>query len=512
MTEGIQNQIDLLLVYPPWTVLSSRGILANALPPQGILSIAAHAEREGYNVKVIDIHVERMDKQTFYSLIKKYNPRLVGISVLSQMVAVTHALAKEIKMISNNCKIMVGGVHAELFPETMLQNSSIDYVIRGDGEGPTLKLLQGQELCKIESLSYRNISNTKVIHNVNQKIVMDLDEYPIPAYHLVKMDKYFPSATSYKNLPATNVIMTRGCPGKCTFCNSANTVLRSHSPRRVFEMIKTLRSNYGIRQIQFYDDTFTVNKKGVYELCNLLIEDKTDITFTCYARGDCWSEDIAKILKKAGCHQVLVGIETGSEKIAKVIRKPIRKEKYKRLVDIAHKYNIEVRAGFIIGNMEETFETMDETLQFAIDLEVDFFQLNINTPYPGTQLFIDADREGRIKHKNFKLYGQSLPIVELDDLSADDILNFSKKAFRKFYMRPVQIFKQLKRIRKLEHIKNLISAFNLLIANAKINKEPEWADWNSANEEDFYDLEFHGNDVSQVKEFANLNYKVRESA
>ena len=162
------RQVDLLLVYPPWTVLTSRGILTNALPPLGILTIAAHAERHGYNVKVIDIHAERMSPDDFYEMVKEYNPRFVGITVLSSMIAVTHALAKEVKDLNADCKVIVGGVHAELFPEEMLSNPSIDYVVRGDGEEPILALLDGERDEDILGISYRNSADTDIVVNLPQ--------------------------------------------------------------------------------------------------------------------------------------------------------------------------------------------------------------------------------------------------------------------------------------------------------------------------------------------------------
>ena len=158
-----------------------------------------------------------------------------------------------------------------------------------------------------------------------------------------------------------------------------------------------------------------MNKKGVLELCRLIKESDLDITFSCYARGDCFSDEMARALKSAGCHQIMMGIETGSDRIAKIIRKPIEHEKYRQVVEIAHRNDIEVRAGFIIGSLGETWETMVESLNFAIELDVDFFQLSISTPYPGTQLFKQALEEGRIVHTDFKLYGQSDPLVRLDD-------------------------------------------------------------------------------------------------
>jgi len=265
------------------------------------------------------------------------------------------------------------------------------------------------------------------------------------------------------------------------------TTLRWRSPQRVFEQIQALRERYGIRQVQFFDDTFTANKVGVLELCRLIREAKLDITFSCYARGDCFSDEMAKALKSAGCHQVMIGIETGSERIMKVIQKPINKQKYADVVKIAHAHDIEVRAGFIIGNMEETWETMEESLQFAIDLDVEFFQLSTSTPYPGTALFKQALEEGRLRHTEYKRYGQGEPVVRLDQLSDEQIAAFERYAWRKFYLRPRQLFRQVKRATSFRQVLDLYHAFSLLIMNKVLNADPHWAQWDRETEAAQYD-------------------------
>ncbi len=499
-------KIDLLLIYPPWTVLYTRSVLTNALPPLGILSIASYCEQQGFVVRVVDVHAERISPDQLREKISEMKPRFCGICVLSSMIVASHAIARDVKTIVPSCKVIFGGVHPELFPERVLRNSAVDYVVRGDGEETTLALLKGVDAGKILGLSYRGAGN-RVVSNPAQEIVMDIDKYPMPAYHLIQMDKYFPSATSYKNLPAANMIMTRGCPGKCSFCNSANTVLRSRSPMAVFRQIKELREKYGVRQIQFFDDTFTVNKKGVLELCSLLREDKTDITFSCYARGDCFNDEIAAALKSAGCHQIMVGIETGSEKIARVIQKPINKSRYYSLMKTARKYGMEVRAGFIIGSLGETWETMQESLDFAIDLDVDFFQLSVSTPYPGTQLFKQALEEGRLESLDFKYYGQSLSLVRLDDLSADDLRKFERHAWRRFYLRPKVVFRQLARLTNLRQVKDLFNALNLLYSSHRSSKIPKWQEWDEAQEDSFLDIDA----VQSSEDLKRLTFQVRKT-
>lgn len=501
MTSPIHSRVDCILIYPPWTVLQGRAFLTNCLPPLGILSIAAVLLEQGFSVKVIDVHAERMSPIRLRELLREYRPRYAGISVLSSMVVAANMIAKIVKQEVPDCIVVMGGVHAETFPECMLQNSAVDLVVRGDGERPMADIVAGKPWDQIQSVSFLR-SDATAHHTPLQDIVMDLDQYPMPAYHLVDFKRYFPSASSYRNLPAINVLMTRGCPGLCTFCNSAKTTLRCRSPQKVYEQIQHLRKVYKICQVQFFDDTFTVNKQAVLELCRLLRENKVDITFSCYVRGDCFSEEMAKALKSAGCHQVMVGVETASDRIMKIIHKPIKKERYADLVRIAHKYDIEVRAGFIIGNLGETWETMEESLQFAIDLDVDFFQPSINTPYPGTALFKQALEEDRLKHMEFKRYGQGLELVlRLDDLTEKQVLEFDRYAWRKFYLRPRMILRQLSRISNFRQIKDLYNAFSQLIMSTIVNSDPDWMEWDQGTEEAQYDRQvIHRNPIRLTHE------------
>jgi radical SAM superfamily enzyme YgiQ (UPF0313 family) len=479
---------DLTLVYPPWPVLDDRAILQNSLPPLGILSIASYAESLGYGVSVIDVHAEKLDDVALRERLLLDRPSVVGISVLTNMSIPAHKIAVICKESLPNCLVIMGGVHAESMPERMLQNSSVDAVIRGDGEEAIADILSGLPFSQILGLSYRN--DGVVTHNSPRPVEMDLDKFPFPAYHLVDFKNYFPAVGSYRNLPAINMLMTRGCPGKCTFCNSAKTVLRSRNPALVVEQIKLLRTKYGIRQIQFYDDTFTVMKRHVLEFCDLLRKENLGVTWTAYIRGDCFSGDMARAMKHAGCHQVLIGIETGSDLIAENIGKPIDKKKYKEAVQIAHANGLEVRGSFIIGNKGETWMTMCETLEFAIDLDIDLFQLSISTPYPGTALFKEASDSGTLRHKNWYKYGQGEVIVQQDQISDSDIHRFERLAFRKFYLRPRIILRTLMRSVNLRHVRDLILAATiLLLGKHKKKGGHSWECWMNLRESDFFDVD-----------------------
>jgi radical SAM superfamily enzyme YgiQ (UPF0313 family) len=352
MLKGTMNRkTKVLLIYPIWVTAAGRGRLQRMLPPLGVLSIASYLETFGHEVRVLDLHGSPMHPDQFRAYVKNFQPDYVGITVLSNHFVAAHHIATICKQEAPSCKVITGGVHAEAYPEQMLRNLSIDAVCRGDGEEVMAEVVSGKNFSEIAGLSYLN-ADKKVVHNPLREMNENLDQYPFPAYHLIDLKKYFPAVGTYKNYPAINALMTRGCPGKCTFCNSARTVLRGRSPEKMVELIEHLRNEHGIRQITFYDDTFTANPKSVRTFCNEMIRRKVDVTFVCYARGDMFTEEFAELLAKAGCHQILLGIESGSVQLTKAIGKPIDQQKYKRVVDTAHKFGNEVRGAFIIGNLE----------------------------------------------------------------------------------------------------------------------------------------------------------------
>jgi anaerobic magnesium-protoporphyrin IX monomethyl ester cyclase len=443
----------VLLVYPIWVSEGGRGRLQRMLPPLGILSIASYLESKGYDVHVVDLHAEQLRPEQFRDVLRALRPRFVGVTVLSSHFVPAHYVAAMCKQEVPDCKVFCGGVHAESCPEEMLRHRAFDAVGRGDGEELMLELVQGRPYADVAGLSYRD--DNRVVHNPPRPVEMDLDRYPFPAYHLIDLNNYFPPVGTYRDLPAINLLMTRGCPGACTFCNSAKTTLRGRSVAKMIELVKMLRYEHGIRQFSFYDDTFTATPKAVREFCQRMIDEKIDASFVCYARGDMFSESMAALLAKAGCHQVLLGIESGSATLMQKIGKPIDKQKYRDVVRIAHAHGIEVRAGFIIGHYEETLETMRESLEFAVDLDVDFFQPSIMTPYPGTQLYAEAKAKGLLLHEKYELYGQGEVVMKMKHLQPEDVHDFYKRSFAGFYLRPRAVWQQLQRLRSWHHARDL---------------------------------------------------------
>ena len=463
MSSSSDSRTRVSFIYPPWITHANnfRTPLQNTLPPLGALSLAAVLEADGHHVCFTDVGAEGLDPEVLTRRVRDERPDFVGISVLTPMAVPALRIARIVKEELPDCAVVLGGVHAELFPNEMLRCGAVDVVVRGDGEEAMRQLVAGVAWSEIGGLSYRD--GVEVVHNAARPLRMDLDVYPFPAYHLAPMDRYFPPIGTYKQLPALNMLMTRGCPGKCIFCNSAFTTLRTRSAERVADEIEYLHRDFGIRQIQFYDDTFTVMRRNAERFCEEMIARKLPVSWIAYVRSDCFNEKLAALMKRAGCHQVLVGVETGDDDIAQTLRKPIAKERTRRCVKTAQAAGLDVRASFIIGSPGETHETLERTLRFALELDAELTQWGISTPYPGTQLFEWAKAEGRLKTEEWSEYDLSSLLVELDGLSEQEVFDFERRAMRACYMRPRAIARRLRRVTRPRQLLELLHAFFVLI-------------------------------------------------
>lgn len=481
--------IDALLINPPWISNDHNiwhGIKAS-MPPLGLLSIAAFAERAGFTVRILDLHVERWTIAQFEDYLRTIRPRVAGITMMTATAIAANRVAQIVRRHHENATIVVGGVHAESMPTECLRNSAIDIVVRGDGEETFNQLLAGVARHSIRGISYRRGNNA--VHNPAADVIADLDSLPMPAYHLVPMDKYHPALGAYRKLPAVNMLMTRGCPGKCTFCNSAETQLRARSADLVVEEIALLRRTYGIREIQFYDDTFTVLRKNCLRFCRLMKERKLGVSWTAFVRCDCFNAEMAKALKEAGCHQVMFGVESGDDEILRNIRKPIDKARTLEAIRLAKRFKLEVRATFMLGNPGETVESMQRTIDYAVSLDPDLALFNITTPYPGTQMFAWAKERGYLETEDWGQYELSNTIMRLPTVTYNEIREAYDRAHRTFYRRAVVAWRRAKRIRNIDQLLDNIRGFLYIVARFNVfHRDANRREWIAGVKEDFWNV------------------------
>lgn len=445
--------MDVLLINPGWMIREGNiwKKISGSMPPLGIAYIASYLSGKSVNVRIIDVQAEKLPVEALLDSVKA-SPDFIGITATTMTVKSGLETASLCRSRFPGSKLVMGGVHPTIMPEDVLKSPDIDFVIRGEGEKPFYELISGGDIRAIKGLSYKKEGG--FIHNPDGALVEDLDTLPFPAYNMLPVRNYIPALGSYKRLPAISIITTRGCPGKCTFCLGSylGGRVRMHSTRYIIDEIKMLIRDYGIREISFYDDTFTAYKNKVREFCSIIIAEKIDIVWSCFARVDFVDGDILTLMKEAGCHQIMYGIESGCDEILRNIKKRTSLEKAVEVVALTKKIGIECRAAFMLGNPGETLQTMRQTLDFSKKLDPDIALFNITTPYPGTEMYEWADKNGYLKTKDWSKYDLSTAVMELPGLKPGDVEAFYKKAHHEFYGRPSYLLKRLLKIRSFNDL------------------------------------------------------------
>ena len=459
--------LDVLLINPTlfkkenniWQKIDS------SFPSLGLASMAAYVRSRGKSVKIIDAPAEKISLESFSSYLKNdlenYRARYIGFTATTAAIKNAYEMAKIAKEVYPESQIIFGGAHCAAMPREVISQETVDLVVCGEGEITLYEILSGSDPSVVNGLVYKK--NGEIIFNQPRARIINLDDLPFPAYDLLPMDKYYPAKGSYKRLPAISMLTSRGCPGRCTFCNKTlgnHMVFRSADS--LIEEIKMLIADFGIKQIMFYDDTFTTHKENVKKFCQLLLDNKMDISWCCFSRVDFIDLDLLKLMKKSGCHQIMYGIESGNQEVLNSINKNINLDLVKRVVKLTKKAKIDVRGAFMIGNPIETKSTVLETLKFAIELNPEIAIFNITTPYPGTQMFEEAKSHNLITTYDWDDYDLSRPVMKLRNISREEISDLYHYCYKKYYFRPKYILLRL--LRLFTHPDEIKSAFSSLNA------------------------------------------------
>ncbi len=439
------------------------------LPSLGIGYIAAVLENNGYSVSIIDKNISTQDTASLAAEISAAQPDVIGFYAVSETYDIVLKILKKIKIISPEVRTIIGGPHVYGIPAQPLENDWIDYAFRGEAEESFLKLLQinfdQDKLEHIPGLIFRQGKHIKINE---MALVKDLDSLPLPARHLYPpLDFYRPSILAYKRLPATGILTSRGCAHKCIFCHSGkgHFQLRFHSPEYVLHEIKTLKNDYGINEIIIFDDTFLIHRKRAIQICEGIIQNKLDISWSCNARVNNIDAELLDIMKKAGCWLVQVGVESGNQKILDGIKKGITLEQIEKACRLIFKAGLGVKAYFILGHPNETEETLNDTIKFMNKLPLHFSAINFMTPLPGTELWDVAKHFGKFDKDRLEKvnYLSDRPGFIPKGVSEKILVEKSREAYLKFYLNPRTIYRNLRLISSLSDISKLFAAGTILL-------------------------------------------------
>jgi len=435
--------VKVCLISPPYNS-AVKSVVGVSSPPLGLAYIAS-VLRQSHEVKIIDSNILNYAISDVERELRSFNPDVVGITSVTPSIYEAYKVAETAKKVREDCKVVLGGPHATFMPrQTMEECRYIDIIVRGEGEETTRELIEniekGAPLNGVKGITFREKNET--IDTEPRLFIKNIDDIPLPSRDLLPMHLY-----KFNGVKYTTMLTSRGCPFKCSFCSSSRLFggyWRGRSPENVLEEMKIVYEEYGIRNIEFMDDTFTLNQERAEKICDEIIKQGWDISWGASSRVDTLSKKLVEKMKKAGCWIIFLGIESGSQKILDAIGKRITLEQVKKAVKILKDAGIQVLGSFIIGFLQDTTETIKETIKFAKSLNLNYAEFSILTPYPGTPIFDYAKKHGMLLTENWSKYTAIEPIVKIEGASEKEIKALFQKSYITFYFRPRIVMEWLK--------------------------------------------------------------------
>lgn len=413
--------------------------------PLGLSYIAGYLREKGISVGIIDADAEELSIDEVQKRMARIKPDIVGITSMTSTVHDDLAVARAAKEL--RLKVVMGGPQVNAMPEETIQLEPVDYGIFGEGEYPMFKLVEALDnnlpLDDVPGIIYKDKDGKLVIKP--PYIHEDIDELPLPARDLLPCERYF-SIISKGRL--ATICSGRGCPFKCGFCfkQPSDKKIRHRNPKSIVDEMEEVIHKHGIKVINFVSDTLTLKKSFVEMLCQELIDRKINIPWIAPTRVDCITPELLRLMKRAGCKSLRFGVESGSNKMLKLMNKNISKNKIIEVFKYAREIKIETFAYFIIGYLHETEETIRETLDFVKKLKPDLLMYNIATPLPTTRLFEQTVEAGLVDKDYWKkfLLDESYPRVPY---LFEDTQKWINRAYREFFFSPGFIFRKILEVR-----------------------------------------------------------------
>ena len=440
-------------------------------PPLGLASIAAVLEGENYQVEILDANALQLSESEVAK--ETGNVDIIGITAMTPFINSAIKVAKEIKKGKPGSTVIVGGAHVTVLPEETLRNvPEIDIIVRGEGEETVVELYEAlkssDSLQKVRGITYRDNGRSK--STPMRPLIANLDSLPFPAYHLLPLHRYKPHPPHGRRLPFMAMVTSRGCPYNCIFCSKPifGGKFRSQSQQRIASEVEYLARKFKIKEIAFYDDIFTLDKKRIAKLAEEFKKRNLSLPWTCETRVDLVTEELLKEMKQAGCYMIAYGIESGNQTILNSLRKKITIEQVTEAVKVTRDVGIQSIGYFMLGSPGETPLTIRQTIDFANYLPLDFAQFSVTIPFPGTDIY-NLYLEQGIGNENWDnfiyadLRSVSAPVLETALLSKDDLQKWNAKAYKEFYLRFSYIWERLKKTRSLGNLKTNIRGLGMFL-------------------------------------------------
>ncbi|MDD4877229.1 MAG: radical SAM protein, partial [Dehalococcoidales bacterium] len=368
-------QSRVILINPRYRVWSP-----SKWVPLGLGYIAAVLEKEGCTVEIIDLSAEKVSDKELQRQVG--NADIVGINGIITEFQEVLKLVKLVKEAKGNIKIILGGPLATTLTKELLEVSSADVIVLGEGEKTIVNLLsainENSDFNNVRGIAYKD--GNQIIITEKPDHITDLDSIPFPSRHLLNMNQYLQNhfenigiqIKDSKQIRSTNLITSRGCPFGCTFCfkDMWGSDWRARSPENIIEEMMLLHEKYGVNGFFFNDDTFVLDSKRVFKFCQLLKSKGLDVVWDCNGRVNLMTKELLEAMHDAGCRSIAYGIESGNQVILDSIKKSITLEQIRKVVKWTKDAGIHTTGYFMIGMIGETKDTIRQTFTFAKELNL----------------------------------------------------------------------------------------------------------------------------------------------
>lgn len=401
-------------------------------PPLMLAYAASYVRAHGHIVDLMDAPALEIDPSAFIGRVEAFQPKLVVFETSTASFLNDAVLVHMVKERTGSETILVGP-HVSAMPYESLAMSDAEAVMIGEYEEQLLEYIERGPV-NTDGVAYRT-ADGHIVVNKRRSLPINLDFYPFPARDLLPVERYF-DPILYN--PFTFVLSGRGCPYKCIFCNWPQVfwghIYRTRSPKNVVDELEHIE-NSDVKSFLFNDDTFTVNKPHAMAVCEEIIQRGITLPWGAYARPDLNDRPLLRKMNRAGCFLLKVGVESGNQQILNNMKKGTKLENIRKGIRVMKEEGFHVHATFVFGMPGETRKTIEETIEFAKELDPTTVQFSTAVPYPGTEFYTYLVQEGYLKIKNWEQQVPLNPTYNYENLSAEDLKNAVRKAYRGYYLR-----------------------------------------------------------------------------